>query len=277
MGRCQVQGAHFSLVVPVRSCLHNPTLDLGASHGVTHAVAAAAWQHNITRMLSDLGGAGGRIPRAVPGLDTLLAGYMTLGNAQSTMVPLLLMTAINVVISLPPEVVIPASQNYTPLGAYFGPDGDADGDGATNRQEYDYFMPLGGRDLYIAAALDPTMKPGDQSVTHSTGGAYDQGAVFPLGIPGTLDLAGGFQWRRDGQPLQNTNTVFGTRWCELHITSLGKDDGGVYDCVNANGQRIFGPVVVSVNPMPAASPAGLLFLGFAAAVVGVWRLRRRAA
>ena len=154
---------------------------------------------------------------------------------------------------------------------YFGPDGD----GASNLQEYAYFMPLGGRDLQIIAALDPTMKPGEQTPAHSTGGAFNQGAPLSLGIPGTLSLSGGFQWRKDGQPLQNTGTMFGTRWCELVITRLGKDDGGIYDCVDANGQTLFAPVVVSVNPMPAASTAGLLVLGLVSAAVGTRRLRLR--
>jgi hypothetical protein len=259
----------------IHECLGNPALDLSANRGVTHAMVQEAWDRNITRMVADLGGPNGRIRQSVPGLDLLMAGYMTLGNPESTVVPSLLMSAISVIIALPPGTAIPVTKNYVGLGSYFGPDGDADGDGFANREEYDYFMPLGGRNLYIQAALDPTMKPGDQTPLHSSGGTFHQGEAFSLGVPGTLDLSGGFQWRKDGQPIQNTNTIFGTHWCDLQITHLGKDDGGIYDCVNATGQRIFGPVVVSVNPMPAASTAGLLAIVLVTAAVGARRLRKR--
>ncbi len=272
VGNNMLDGCELGLIY---ACLHNPSLNLGASGGVTHAAVQEAWQHNITRMQSDLGGPGGRITRSIPGLDTLLAGYMTLGNPQSTIVPALLMAAISVVIALPPGVTIPDVGNYMPLGGYFGPDGDADGDGATNRQEYDYFMPQGGRDLYLMAALDPMVKPGTQISGRSTGGAFNQGSVLTLVVPGTVNLSGGFQWRKDGQPLQNNTGLFGTRWRELHITRLGRDDGGVYDCVYDNGQQVFGPLFISVNPMPAVSSAGLVALGLAAAAFGARRLRRR--
>jgi len=272
VGNQMLDGCELGLIY---ACLHNPALNLSATGGVTYSMMDDAWQHNITRILSDLGGPGGRIMQSIPGLDTLLAGYMTLGNQQSTVVPALLMTAISMVMSLPPGVSVPAVENYTTLGAYLGPDGDADGDGYTNRQEYDYFMPIGGRSLYIMAALDPFVKPGAQNCGDSTGGTYNQGSAFCLGIPGSPNLAGGFHWRKDGQPLQNTSTIFGTAWSGLHITSLGKDDGGVYDCVSDTGERIFGPVVVSVNPLPAVSAAGLFALALTAAGFGVRRLRRR--
>jgi hypothetical protein len=272
VGNQMLDGCELGLIY---ECLHNPALNLGATGGVSHSLVLDSWQRNTTQTLSDLGGPGGRITRSIPGLDTLLAGYMTLGNPQSTIVPALLMTAIGMVITLPPGVAIPMVQDYTTLGGYFGPDGDADGDGFTNRQEYDYFMALGGRNLYLMAALDPAVKPGVQSGGNSTGGAFNQGSALSLCIPGSINLSGGFQWRRDGQPLQNTTVLFGTRWSELHFARLGRNDGGVYDCVYDNGLRVFGPIIVSVNPLPAVSLAGLFVLGLAAAAFGARRLRRR--
>jgi hypothetical protein len=136
-------------------------------------------------------------------------------------------------------------------------------------------MALGGQDLYLMAALDPTVKPGAPGCGNSTGGAFNQGTALCLGIPGSVNPGGGFQWFKDGKPLQNTTGQFGTRWSELRILRLGKDGGGVYECVYDNGQSTFGPVFISVNPMPAASTAGLAALGLAALAFGVRRLRRR--
>ena len=272
VGNSMLDGCELGLLY---ACLRNDTLNLSAFGGVTHDAAQQAWNQNIAQMLADLGGVGGRITRSIPGLDTLLAGFMTLGNAQSTAVPALLMTAIGVVIPLPPGVTIPDLSDYETMGEFFGPDGDADGDGVSNRQEYDWFMPIGGRNLYLMAALDPYVKPGNPGCGNTEGGAFNQGTTLCLGIPGYVNPANGFHWRKDGQLLENTNTAFGTQWTELHITRLGKDDGGVYDCVDNNGQRIFGPVMVSINPMPAASALGLLALGAAMATLAAAKVRRR--
>mgnify|MGYP000950553116 CR=1 FL=1 len=259
----------------IRACLRNPALDLGASGGISHAAVSAAWQNNIGQMRKNLGGTGGLALSVLRGLDSILAGYFILGDLQSSLLPPLLIFAATSYNEFPLDLTVPDTGKYVLLPQFLGLHGDADGDGSANILEYQFFMPLGGRELYLIAALDPTVKPGAQTVSHSTGGAFSQGTPFSLGIPGTLNLAGGFQWRRDGQPLQNTNTMFGTHWCELHILRLGRDDGGIYDCVDAGGQRIFGPVVVSVNPVPAVSTAGLLALGLAAAAVGARRLRKR--
>jgi hypothetical protein len=62
-------------------------------------LCASTWQRDTKQMLLDLDGPGGRITRSIRGLDTLFAGFMTLGNPQSTGVPVLLMTAIGVVIN----------------------------------------------------------------------------------------------------------------------------------------------------------------------------------
>ncbi|MEL7060386.1 MAG: DJ-1/PfpI family protein [Acidobacteriota bacterium] len=52
-----------------------------------------------------------------------------------------------------------ATQSKTrELGGLFGPDGDADGDGFTNRQEYVGMIDQ-GTEAYILAALDPTQTP----------------------------------------------------------------------------------------------------------------------
>jgi len=259
----------------ISACLRDATLDFSASGGVTHARVAAAWQNNLDRMRGDLGGTGGLALSVLRGLDSILAGYFMLGDTQSALLPPLLVFAAANYNEFPLNLTVPDKGNYVLLPQWLGLNGDADGDGCTNAQEYQYFMPLGGRDLYLIAALDPTMKPGSQTVSHSTGGTFNQGVPFSLGIPGSPNLSGGFQWRRNGQPLQNTNTLFGTRWCELRITRLGKEDGGLYDCVNAAGERIFGPVAVSVNPVPAVSTAGLLALGLVAAAAGARRLRNR--
>ncbi len=257
----------------VRACLTDPALDLSATGGVTHAIAEAAWQHNFAQMQLDLGGVTGRIATVIPGIDTMSAGYMTLGDPGSTLVPVLLFTAVSAFITLPPDVHIPSAANYTMLSAYFGPGGDADGDGFTNRQEYEYFMPLGGVDLYVMAALDPHMKP-DEHCGNSTGGVFNEGSAFCLYVPDPADPDGGFEWLKDGVALNDDSVLSGSHARELRIRWLRRSDEGVYECVHDGGTQIFGPVAVGIHAMPAASAASLALCMLAAAAWGLRALRR---
>lgn len=255
-------------------CLEDDTLDLSASGGVTHTMVESAWQANYARMLSDLGGADGRLAMTIPGLDTLLAGFMTLGDQGSSMIPVLLIAAVGSVIELPAGVTIPSPGNYTPLGQYLSGSGDADGDGYTNRQEYDFFVPLGGKDMYLAAALDPGMIP-EVNCDNSAGGTYDEGDAFCLLVPEPLDLTGSFEWLKDGETLVSDGHVSGTQWRELHISHLLPSDSGNYQCIYDNGTRVFGPVNLEVTPtpVPVAGGLGLALLVLGLTTCGVRRFR----
>jgi hypothetical protein len=270
LGNGMLDSAELGLIY---ACLHDESLDLSATGGVTHAVVETAWQQNFSRMQSDLGGANGRITTAIEGLDTLLAGLMTLGDPASASVPMLLMAAISTFIPLPPGATIPNPANYTLPGNFFGPDGDADGDGFTSRKEYEYFMPIGGKALYVMAALDPAMTP-EIRCTNATGGTYNEGDPFCLSIPDAVNLGGGFEWLKDGSTLANDAVLSGSRWRELHIRHLRPSDAGAYECVYDNGAKIFGPVMVNINAMPAARSAGFATLALSVAAFGALLMRR---
>ena len=272
VGNQMLDAAELGLIY---ACLHHESLDLSGTGGVTHAVVDAAWQHNIARVTSDLGGLNGRVLTAIPGLESIMGGYMTLGDSASTVVPVLLMTGISGFIQMPPGVSIPSPGNYTVLYQYFGPEGDADGDGFTNRQEYAYFMPIGGVDLYVKAALDTAMTP-ELRCENTEGGTYAERTPFCLAVSGPVDLGGGFAWMKNGQVLSNDAVLSGSQWRELHIEKLRLSDAGDYECVYDHGLKTFGPVTLQVEPqpVPAAGACGLAMLALAIASAGVWRQRR---
>ena len=256
----------------IRACLDDESLDLSAYGGVTHAAVSAAWAHNYALMHENLGGDESRAMVIVPGVDMLMAGFMTLGD---TMLPVLLVAAVSLLMELPPGCSIPNPAEYVCLGDLFGPDGDADGDGYTNREEYDFFVPLGGRAMYVMAALDPAAAPHAQC-SNSAGGTYDEGDAFCVIVPEPVDLSGGFVWLKDGEVLHNDAHVFGTQWCELHIDYLLPSHSGVYECVYDGGTQTFGPISLVVQPtaVPVGGGAALAALVLAIALRGVIALRR---
>ena len=264
----------------LRACLLDGALDLSGTGGVTHGIAAAAWAHNLARMQTDVGGSDGRALRMLPGLDSILAGMMTLGDSASSSMPTALVFALNAAMEMPPGIVAPYSGNYSLLGQYFGPDGDADGDGYTNLEEYEYCMPIGGQALYIAAALDPGMAAGSDCV-NTAGGAYDEGDAFCLTVPEPVDLGAAFQWYKDGQPLESGGFVSGTEYRELHIAYLLPEHSGWYSCAYDDGTKApgtFGPVelIVEQEQGPAAQGWAMAALACVLCAAGAAALRRRA-
>jgi hypothetical protein len=173
-------------------------------------------------------------------------------------------------------VVTPNAANYITLGQYFGPDGDADGDGYTNQNEYEYLTALGGKDLYLMGALDPAVAPVAQC-SNSEGGYFSEGDSLCLSVPGNVNLSGGFEWLKNGYAVSNNAFISGSHWRELHFNHLHVSDAGNYECVYNNGSRVFGPVKVGVlaKKMPAAGLGGLVTTGLAMAGFGMRRLRRK--
>ncbi len=90
-------------------------------------------------------------------LSILLAGFATQGDADSQGA-LLMIAGLLEQISVPP----PNPDDFNTLGdgLYFGPNGDLDADGCTNRQEYEAYA-AGGTNcpLYIDNALNPAVHP----------------------------------------------------------------------------------------------------------------------
>lgn len=120
--------------------LANPALNLSSTGGITHALAADAWTHNILAAHHALA----MKLDAHPGLDLLVAGLVTIGDAGSFALAAERAAAAGVVLS--------AADFDLSLSAYLARSGDADGDGASNGVEY--LIEGGLRDRYLIAALD---------------------------------------------------------------------------------------------------------------------------
>lgn len=162
-----------------------------------HGAVLAAWTANLAQLDRDIGPAAALVEAVVPGLKPILAGFLTLGDGAFTVT--------SAPTSETPDVPIIASgsgsfglvaalfatldtllareigsgfanpylrrEDYEILSA-FRPEGDADGDGFTNREEYTYGKPsicapgFGKPDKgtthalgYIEAALDARRRP----------------------------------------------------------------------------------------------------------------------
>ncbi len=262
----------------IQACLRNATLDLSQTGGVTHEMLATAWANNLSQIQNDLGGEGGLAAVILPGMDTVLAGFMTLGDPVSSLLPVLLIAAAQAMDEFPVDVEIPVLANYVLLPDFLGLDGDADGDGFTNREEYDFFVPLGGRDYYVMAALDPSIVPGEGCQNHA-GGSFPAGESFCLAVPGPADLSGGFQWKKNGAALTDAGLRSGSRWRELHILALRGTDAGAYTCEYNDGitkaPAVFGPIEVTVSdPVPVAGAGGLVVVAGLLVLTGLWRSQR---
>ncbi len=97
-------------------------------------------------------------PYLVRSLTSVLAGFTILGDSQTNAAldqVLLLLAEIGIT---PPEGGIEAITTGIPR---LGPEGDADGGGASNRREYEYYVTELGYTAaeYVAAALDPLQEP----------------------------------------------------------------------------------------------------------------------
>ena len=158
--------------------LANPSLDLRRGGGVDHASVRAAFMQAKASATTDLAALSGRYPTAID----VAAGYAMLGapafTAFSTMTK---------------GFGAPLAGDYTlalAVGAKLAHDGDADGDGVTNRAEY--AAQIGkGRAAYLAAALDPAVKA-TGTVAAPSGAAPAAAAAAPKKVLGIV-LYPGFE------------------------------------------------------------------------------------
>lgn len=272
-GNGLLESCEFGLI---QACLRNPDLDLRPFGGISHEVALAAWEQNLTQMRTDLGGTNGLALSVLRGLDSILSAYFLLGDSVSRLLPSALVFAATSYEEIQLELTVPDPMNYRMLPRFFAFSGDADGDGFTNKEEYDYFMPLGGRDLYIQAALTPFITL-ESSCANTEGGVFSEGDMFCLVVPDPVAYTS-FQWMKDGQPLNDIGSIQGSRWRTLHIMSLQLSDSGDYTCEYDDGSkspRVFGPVHVEVlKTTPTASPGGLFVLLAFLVLIGITALHR---
>lgn len=115
--------------------------------GADEETIRAAWEQAHASATKDIAK---HLPKW-PHLATLVAGYAMVGTKES-------FDAIN---KLSISFGTPLEGDYSlamGLGKVFGPEGDADGDGFTNRQEFSAFG-VRSRDDYLSAALDKAIVP----------------------------------------------------------------------------------------------------------------------
>ncbi len=147
----------------VSAILANPTFDRSASRGVTHALVRAAFLQARASATTDMQSLASRYPTAAD----VSAGYAMLGKGS--------FAAYN---EMSGTFGAPLKSDYTlavALSKYLAYDGDADGDGVSNRDEYLASI-SGGRAAYLKAALDPAIKTVATSASAATPAVSPPGA-----------------------------------------------------------------------------------------------------
>jgi putative intracellular protease/amidase len=123
--------------------LQDSKLDLSATGGVDHASVTQAFRQAQASAAADVRRLAGSFPTAA----TVTAGYAMLGEGS--------FRAFN---AMTTGFGAPLRGDYAlalKVGQRLSPEGDADGDGVSNRAEY---AAAGNRAAYIRAALNPTVK-----------------------------------------------------------------------------------------------------------------------
>ena len=275
-GNSMLESFEFALISYM---LEHPSLDLSSRGGPKAADVAAAWRNNVTEMNNTLGGVGSIGDVLLPGLDTVMAGYMTLGDFNSTFLATTLIGLLNDIDNFPTNVSPVDPTAYVSFPDLLGNTADADKDGFTNDQEYAYFLP-DGPEAYAAGALDPSKTPklGD--------GLFEAGDSTRLPLMTRPAWDGTIQWYHNGHALADGGGVSGSRTRCLLLSPLTVEDAGNYTCVYQVAQgiganrtlvtRTYGPVSVRVGEnVPAVAPLGLVAMAAFAGLGGVSALRRR--
>ena len=131
--------------------LANDTIDLSSGTatgqvqaGVKQADVYNAWIQNQAQMATDLGA-------TFAAYTVPFAGFMTLADPATV-------TALTAYVA---QFSVTLDSNTYDLtqSAFLSAGGDADGDGYTNKEEYDAFIAAKSRATYVSAALDPATTP----------------------------------------------------------------------------------------------------------------------
>ncbi len=219
----------------------------------------------------------------------VLAGFATVGDAPSaeTVATVASLLALCDVLSPGSCLVNDIERNpnnYERLPQFLSKDGDADGDGYTNGQEYEEFADVKGPgDVFINAVLDPSIYPGYVPP------ATDKVTIYPSGTikveeGGSIDLRVevkdlvapiSYQWTKNGEDIDGANAN------RLVIRDVTNADAGAYQCVVTDASKgIYASAVVTVvivpeGTIPVASGIGLAVITALCSAGGVMVLRRR--
>ncbi|WP_374345425.1 DJ-1/PfpI family protein [Phenylobacterium sp.] len=132
--------------------LVSAVLDGPAKAGPDRAAVEAAWRQADASATADMA----KLAKAYPQAHTVAAGYAMLGHG-----------SLEAFSRMSAAFGAPLKSDYSQalaLARYFAAEGDADGDGVSNRDEYAAFIGQ-GRAAYVRAALDPAVKPGPGAAT----------------------------------------------------------------------------------------------------------------
>jgi len=143
-------------------------------------------------------------PYLANGLTTILAAYATEGDPETVAALDALINELGTIGVTPPSGGV--AGNTTGFPAILSPSGDADGDGYSNRVEYNYFKSQGAA-VTIAAQLDPATSNCPPTVIPlvvplGSTSLYEEGATLELSAwaPNGVAIAG-YEWFKDGVPL----------------------------------------------------------------------------
>ncbi len=241
-GNGMLDSLEFALIT---ECYNNISIDFTANGGVSHQIAVNAFNHNMQRMINDCGGEDSIVNTIFYGLPQMLAGYLTLGDSNSTMIPTVISIAAQAIdpsFNIRVNIIVPIY--YQLLPQYFGPDGDADGDGWTNKQEYQYFIRSNmsyeeKKQAYINSALNPDVFPGsdceDCRSSSTLGGIFEVGTDICLRVPDPVATNSTYTWTKLNGNLEGRG--LNTNCRSLWIPNAQIEDSGTYICEYDNGQK----------------------------------------
>jgi len=273
----------------------------GSYAGLTHAMVYRALNVNAEQFEQDIGSYWSLLGTLANGLPQVLLGHMIVGNGQATFsqpvpedIPFNridsvgsggFMQALMMLLGSTGYIANPLIDvnNYIRMPEYFAQDSDADGDGASNRCEYNYVAENFPSDMvnkFVEWALDPTKVPecpqsGLKWVTVPGDRWIMVGDTLTLSV-----LVAGevgpvtYGWTKDGTPLASTGNTYTKE-------NVSLDDAGTYTCTASDPSKasISTSVVVRVFPagsLPVGAPIALGALaGMLAGLGGVVAFRKR--
>lgn len=219
----------------------------------------------------------GGAPGLVPGLSAVLAGFCVMGDDDTNLALDMLIGLLADIGLEPPEGGIASLGTAVPE---LGPNGDADGDGFTNKEEYRYFVGGLQYDIagYVAVVLDPEEVPDlPQVVIDGPERRVSVGDTVTLTASITVGDVIEYAWKFQGVILEDEVGA------SLVIENAQVEDSGIYTAVltvddGAKAIEIYEAdfiINVSEFAVPVGGALGLSIFAGACALAGAMGIRRR--